>query len=83
MKNLAKLMIVTAIFIFGIVLGLSLSPRLNNQNEMLEQAVRLGRLNTPQGVYYLTPVPAPEEIAQMKNDIDWLNKQLNKKRRRS
>jgi hypothetical protein len=47
----------------------------------IKDDIRHGRLTDSTGVYYLSPVPSTEEVAQLRKDVERLNQQLNKRRR--
>jgi hypothetical protein len=48
----------------------------------ISQAVRHGRINTPQGIFYLSPAPTYDEIEQMRKDNEWLSNNLNRRKKK-
>jgi hypothetical protein len=48
----------------------------------IQQDIRHGRLTDTTGVYYLSPVPSIEEVAQLRRDNAFMTTQLNARRRR-
>lgn len=72
--------IAVVFFIIGWSSGYFL--QMHHHSLELQVAVERGRLSTPSGVYYLLPVPSLPEVEQMRKDVEWLNKSLNKAKRR-
>jgi len=64
----------------GFILGVLVCSQYSDRE--LQASVTHGRINTPHGIYYLMPVPSQDEIEQLRNDVEYLNAQLNKKGRK-